>query len=128
LEELIPTGQLAIVGDVELRTALARLEQLSDGRQSIINHSHITNLPAKYPHLIPMEGYWNGQEDEIRIRFQCDLVPMRADKGFLNDYLMNADSFDAFYGKGTRLELEQLAQIHALVDRYLGIEHGEPAP
>ena len=128
LEELIATGQLAIVGDVELRTALARLEQLSDATQSIINHSNNTNLSAKYPHLIQMEGYWNEQENEIRIRFQCDLLAMRADMGFLSDYSMNADSFDAFYNKGTRLELEQLAQIHALVDRYLGNEHGEPAP
>ena len=111
-----------------LRTALARLEQLSDGTQSIIDHSHNTNLSAKYPHLIPMEGYWNEQENEIRIRFQCDLVAMRADKGFLSDYSMNADSFDGFYNKGTRLELEQLARIHALVDRYLDIEHGESAP
>jgi hypothetical protein len=128
LEELIATGQLAIVGDVELRTALTRLEQLSDATQSIINHSNIVNLSAKYPNLISMEGYWSDQENEIRIRFQCDLVAMRADKGFLSDYSMNADGFDAFYNKGTRLELEELAHIHELIDRYLGIEHGEPAP
>ena len=82
---------------IQVRTYLARLEQLSGGTRSIIDHSLITILSTKYPDLIQMEGYWNEQEDEIRVRFQCDLVAMRANKGFLSDYSLNADSFDAFY-------------------------------
>ncbi len=48
------------------------------------------------------------------------IVAMRANKGFPSDFSLNADSFDAFYSKGTKPE--QLAKIDALVDRYLGID------
>jgi len=72
-----------------------------------------------------MEGYWSEEENEIRSAFHCDLVAMRGNKGFLSDYSLNADSFDAFYNKGAKLELEQLEHIHGLVDRYLDIHHRE---
>jgi hypothetical protein len=125
LEELMATGRLNIVKGLEIRTALARLEQLSESTRSIIDSSHTVFLSTKYPDLIWMEGYWSAEENEIRGAFHCDLVAMRASKGFLSDYSMNADSFDAFYNKGAKLELEQLEYIHGLVDSYLDLRHPE---
>jgi len=125
LEELIATGRLTIVRDAKLRTGLARLEQLSNATRSIVDHSDSVVLSQRYPDLLQLEAYWNKDENEIRVRFQCDLAAMRSDHGFLSDYSLNADSFDAFYSKGTIPELEQLATIHKMVDRYLGIEHQE---
>ena len=58
-----------------------------------------------------------------RSLFQCDLQAMRNDRGFLNDFFLNADSFDGFYNKGVQRELEQLERIHELVDKFLAIKH-----
>jgi len=69
--------------DAELRTGLARLEQLSHVTRSVIENSRLTMLSAEFPELVQMEGYWSEQEREVRIRISCDLTAMRATQHFL---------------------------------------------
>ena len=123
LEELASSGRATIVQDAGLRLAFARFQQLSVSTRNLFDAASATHLSVKYPDIVQSEGYWSEQENELRIRFQCDLSAMRTDRGFLNDLSHNADNFDGFYNKGIQRELEQLERIHELVDLFLGIKH-----
>ncbi len=123
LEELTSSGRVTVVKDIGLRLALAKFQQLSVSTKNIFDGVSAAHLFVKYPDIVQSEGYWSEHENEVRIRFQCDLQAMRNDRGFLNDFSLNADSFDGFYNKGVQRELEQLERIHELVDKFLAIKH-----
>lgn len=123
LEELTSSGRVTVISDINLRLSIARLQQLSDSNKNLLDGSRTTHLFSKYPDMVRSEGYWSEEENEVRLRFRCDLEAMRADSGFRNDLSLNADSFDGYYNQGVRRELEQLERIHDLVDEFLSIRH-----
>lgn len=125
LKELTSSGRLTVISDINLRLAIARLQQLSESNKNLLDGSRTTttHLFSKYPDKVRSEGYWSEEEKEVRLRFRCDLQAMRADRGFRNDLSLNADSFDGFYNQGVRRELAQLERIHDLVDEFLSISH-----
>ena len=123
VQELTASGRITVVQDIEMRLALAKFQQLSESTKNLLDSAHATHLFVKYPEIVQTEGYWSKQENEVRLRYRCDLLAMRNDKEFLSDLSLNADSFDGVYNKGIRRELDQLEKIHELVDLFLGINH-----
>lgn len=128
VQELASSGRISIIQDIEMRLALAKFQQLSASTKNLLVSGRATHLFVKYPEIVQTEGYWSEQEDEVRLRYRCDLLAMRNNKAFLSDLSLNADSFDGVYNKGVQRELDQLDKIHALVDLFLGISHSGQSP
>ncbi|MCH8348089.1 MAG: hypothetical protein IH901_06320 [Proteobacteria bacterium] len=123
--ELTATGRMAIIQDVELRTALAKLDQTRAGVNNLINiqQSVTADLPSKYPELISRDAFFNTEAGEIKAHHFCDLAAMRENRRFLNDFSANADAYDGFIQDGLRPWANQFARVHQLVDEVLGLNH-----
>jgi len=61
--------------------------------------------------------------NEVQSRATCDVGAMRADQGFLNNYSINADMYDAYIRDAFLPWDEQLAKTHTLIDDALRIDH-----
>lgn len=123
--ELVSTGRMQIISDLELRRALVYLEQV---RGTLINYINVQTtasiaIGSKYPDIVQMESYYDPKLKEARAHLQCDLEKMRASQVFLNDMAIGIDRYDAYVRDGLSPWSEQFAKVHILVDQALGLEH-----
>ena len=81
-------------------------------------------MPALYPALVQVDGYFDEDIGEARVRMSCDTAAMRANRAFLNDFSVAMDRYDAYVRDGLRPWAVELENVHALVDAALGIRHG----
>ena len=126
LEELLATGRFAIIRSAELRFALIKVQQLSKKTDNTLKDLALTPsilLSGKYPDAIQVQSNWNSQDNEVRLRWHCDLPAMLQSQGLLNDFAINVDAYDALYRSGTQAEWNHLQEVHRLVDRLLEIDH-----
>ncbi|MGB5336589.1 MAG: hypothetical protein WBN07_13290 [Woeseiaceae bacterium] len=126
LEELFATGRFAIIRSAELRFALIKVQQLSEKTDNTLVNLALTPsilLSGKYPDAIQVQSNWNNQDNEVRLRWHCDLPAMLQSQGFLNDFAINVDAYDALYRSSTEAEWNHLQAIHQLLDRLLEIDH-----
>lgn len=128
LEELVSTGRMGIIQDVEIRTALVELQQTRAALTFMINlqttSSSFSHLPSTYPDLIQSVSYFDTEINEVRTHYQCDLAGMRVNQSFLNQFSVNADGYDAYVRDGLAPWSSQFDRVHQLVDQVLSINHG----
>jgi hypothetical protein len=127
VDELIGTGRMGIIRDGQLRTALVALRQTRAALDAMISvqstSSNFQFLPSAFPDLIQLTGYFDNKLREVRSRTNCDLVAMRANQPFLNQFSANADGYDAYIRDGLRPWSLQSDRVHELVDNALGTNH-----
>lgn len=130
LTELISSGRVSILRDDSLRAALVTLQQAEANLSFYIGmqNNRTIVLSSKYPELIELESFFDEELDEVGSRATCDLSRMRADKGFLNDYSVNADMYDGYMRDAFVPWTEGVDSAHRLLDAALKIEHGKGAP
>lgn len=125
-EELLSSGRLDVLRDAELKRALAgfqqSLEVLAYWRSWGSREQH--TLPDKYPDLIQVQSYFDGERDEVWSRASCDTDGMRQDQQFLNNLSENADTFDGFVRDALAPWNDQLTTLHRRLDEILGVKHG----
>lgn len=126
-DELVGTGRMEIIQDVELRTALVGLQQTRAALATIIANesgsSGFSHLPSSYPELIQLTSYFDTEVGEMKVRSQCDLAKMRANQSFLNQFSFNADGYDSYIRDGLAPWTAQFDRVHQLVDGNLGTSH-----
>ena len=125
LFELAGTGRMSIIRDPELRSALVKLQQNRSALSMLITlqSARAIDLPQKYVDLIRLEAKYTAEDDEIHSNPKCDLVGMRANRAFLNDFSQNSDRYDAYVKDGLAPWSAQMDKLHRLVDDALGIVH-----
>lgn len=126
-DELVGTGRLNILQDKELLGALISLEQYRSALAALVSNTSANGslvfLPAAFPDLITASNYLERGTGEVRVDAQCDLVAMRSDQAFLNQFSLNADIFDVFVRDGLAPWNAQFARVHEILDEVLGVEH-----
>ena len=125
LAELAGTGRMHIIRDDELRRALVSLVQVKETLRHLILVQSISgrNLGSAYPSLIRLESVYAEDMGEAGSNFECDVLEMRANTPFLNDFSIAVDMYDAYIRDGLRPWVEQFGIVHDLVDATLGITH-----
>lgn len=125
LAELAGTGRMHIIRDDQLRRALVSLEQVKETLRHLILVQSISgrNLGSAYPSLIRLESVYAEDMGEAGSNFECDVLKMRANKPFLNDFSIAVDMYDAYVRDGLRPWVEQFGTVHELVDGALGVAH-----
>jgi hypothetical protein len=127
LEELVGTGRMDIIRDVELRTALVELQQTRAALSFMINlqtaSSGFTHLPSAHPGLIQAVSNFDTEINEVRSHYRCDLAGMRANRLFLNQFSANIDGYDAYVRDGLAPWTSQFDRVHRFVDRAIGVNH-----
>lgn len=128
VEELIGTGRLGIIRDVELRSALISLQQTRSALSTTImiqsGSSTFTHLPSTYPDLIRLAAYFDTEIGEIRSGATCNLSGMKENQKFLNQWSANADGYDAYIRDGLAPWSANFDSVHQILDVALGVEHG----
>jgi len=122
--ELENAGRLSIIRDAELLTALVDYEQRVEAfiiRQN--DQSLSNNLLLLNPQLVKVKPVFDAALGEMQTLPACDLTGMREDQAFLNAVSENLDAYDAYLRDGLLPWNAQLAEVHRLVDRALGINH-----
>ena len=127
VSELVGAGRMSIIRDSELRFALVELQPIRSALSTLISlqSARAIDLPEKYVDLIRLEAKYTAEDDEIHSNPKCDLVGMRANRAFLNDFSQNSDRYDAYIKDGLAPWSAQMDKIHRLVDEALGFTHGE---
>lgn len=127
LDELISTGRLEIIQDLELRRALIGLQQTRATLQTNIEiqttGSSFNHLPSVFPELIRLTTHFDETVREVRGRAECDLDGMRGNQRFMNMWSANADGYDAFIQDGLLPWSTQFDKVHALIDDAIGLKH-----
>ncbi len=128
-DELVGTGRLEIIRDAELLSALISLEQYRTALAALVAttsaDSTLVFLPAAFPELIAAQAYTESDTGEIRVSAECDVDAMKSDTAFLNQFTVNADTYDAFVRDGLAPWIQQFTRVHELLDAALGIVHGD---
>ena len=126
-EELTASGRMDILRDAELRGALGALRQARDATDTYIKiQTQVAHdLAHLYPDLVSSRSYYDAGMSEIYGTYACDLQSMRRNPRFLNDFSTNADAYDAYVRDGLLPWANQMRRVHDLLDRDLGIQHGE---
>jgi len=122
--ELENAGRISIIRDAELRTALVDYEQRVEAftiRQN--DQSLSNNLLLLNPQLVKVKPVFDAELGEMQTLPDCDLAGMREDQAFLNAVSENLDAYDAYLRDGLLPWNAQLAEVHRLVDRALGMNH-----
>jgi hypothetical protein len=127
VDELISTGRMGIIQDVDLRTALVALKQTRAALDATISEktasSNFVSLPSAFPGLFELSMRFDDTIGEVVTINKCDLAAMRANKHFLNQFSANTDGYDAYIRDGVRPWSEQLERVHARIDAILNIDH-----
>ncbi len=124
-DELMASGRMSILLDVELRAALGALQQAHDAADTYIKIQNdvANNLTHIYPELINVQSYYDEDLGEITSRYSCDLPAIRQNPAFLNDFSTNADVYDAYVRDAVSPWAAQMKLVHNLLDNNLGLEH-----
>ena len=126
-DELVGTGRLGIIRNSDLLGALIGLEQFRAALASQVSNlggdGSMVYLPAVYPDLFQASTYTEADTGEIRLSAACDTASMKADRAFLNQFTINADSYDVFIRDGLAPWNAQFTKVHGLLDALLGITH-----
>lgn len=129
VDELIGTGRMGIVRDVELRTSLVALKQTRAALDATISEksasANFVSLPSVFPELFKLSMRFDDALGEVITKNECDLAAMRESQHFLNQFSANADGYDAYIRDGVRPWSLQFDRVHALVDSILSIDHEE---
>lgn len=122
--ELAAAGRLGILRDQGLRASLVELEQLGQSlnHHMLIQSQRMTQLEQVYPDAISRVPRIDGETQEIRHVYQCDLAAMRNNPVFLQTAASNADDFDAFVRDQLRPWSDKLDEVHARLDHVLGVD------
>lgn len=125
VDELLRSGRLRIVRDLELRTEIVQMQQIGQVLREIQNQQSplATDLSRRFPDALSLRSYLEESTGEVRYSVQCDLAYMLEDQGFLNGFSANIDRYDLFVRDGLAPWSEQLRLVHRLVDARLGIDH-----
>lgn len=126
LAELMNAGRVSILENSQLRTALIELQQKLETLKENIQISFILahNLPIKHPNLIRSEPYYDETLGEMQARYKCDLTGMQQNPQFLNEVSENIDVYDVYLRDGLRPWSLHMSSVHSMLDKALGIEHG----
>jgi len=126
--ELVATGRLDIVRNVELRNALLGYDQAKGSLKELVTVQTLKtpDLSTDFPALLRRESYFNVADNEVRGLITCDTAGMRADPAYLNQFSTGIDIYDAYVRDGLAPWSSQLDHLHQLVDRILGINHELP--
>lgn len=126
-DELVGTGRLDIISNDDLLRSLITLEQYRSVLAGLVSTTSSDNallfLPAAFPELMQTHTYLEADTEEIRIGARCDLDAMRADPAFLNQFALNADTYDVFIRDGLDPWSRQFQRVHDILDDALGIDH-----
>ncbi len=123
--ELVSAGRLDIIQDADLRFAIIALQQRADALQELIPINTIVrvDLPMTFPDLIRAEGYFDEGLNEIQQHYTCDLEGMRSNQLFKNGLSLALDGYDAYLRDGLVLWVEQMQNVHDMLDQHLAITH-----
>ena len=123
--ELVSAGRLDIIQDADLRFAIIALQQRADALQELIPINTIVrvDLPMTFPDLIRAEGYFDEDLNEIQQHYTCDLAAMRNNQLFKNGLSLALDGYDAYLRDGLVLWVEQMQNVHEMLDQRLAITH-----
>lgn len=123
--ELVSAGRLDIIQDADLRLAIVSLQQRAEALQELIPINTIVrvDLPMTFPELIRAEGYFDEGLNEIQQHYDCDLEGMRSNQLFKNGLSLALDGYDAYLRDGLVLWVEQIQNVHNMLDERLAITH-----
>ena len=127
LTELVDTGRLEILQNEELLTALVELQLRKEALSALItvlaSQTAGAALPSRYPQLIQLAAQFDVAQGEVNSPATCDSTGMRTNQGFLNDFSISTDRYDAYLRDGLAPWVTQFVRVHELLDFALDIEH-----
>ncbi|MDX1509295.1 MAG: DUF6090 family protein [Woeseiaceae bacterium] len=125
--ELVSAGRLDIIQDPDLRFAIIALQQRADALQELIPINTIVrvDLPMTFPELIRAEGYFDESLNEIQQHYTCNLEGMRNNQLFKNGLSLALDGYDAYLRDGLVLWVEQIRNVHDMLDERLALTHAD---
>lgn len=125
VDELIGAGRLGILSDIQVRTEIVHMQQISQVLRDIQEHQSplAVDLPLTFPQAFSLRAYIGADTGEVRYAAQCDVERMFGDQYFLNAFSGNIDRYDLYVRDGLAPWSEQLERVHTIVDERLGIAH-----
>ena len=116
LNELTSTGQILLISDKKLRTALIRFDQFNIDAAKMLDNLRNDRmvLSRNHPELIKLDP-----TDIYGERAECDFEAMRKNQSFINHFADNTGRFRAYSELILKAELDMLQHIHAELDRVL---------
>ena len=126
--ELLSAGRVNDISSEDVRAGLLSFSQeiaRSNGLISIVQ-SQTAEPSDKYPDLFTIryeEGFGSSWSGLPRPKYTCDYASMKENSGFLNMLSKNTLNFAQYTYSGVLPVSEKLNELHASVDKVLGIEH-----
>jgi hypothetical protein len=118
---LMSTGRIHIIQDEALEAALIEFDQLRQTLRSLAS-TEAVNPGSKYPQLFSLRP--RVQENgNLVVEATCDLQALRGNQAFLNDIVVNADSYEAYLTSGLKPLIASIEPLHKLLDANLNLDH-----
>lgn len=125
LSELQNEGRLGILQDTDLRVELTTLQQRNQTFKELVldTNLYLIRLIREYPALMTSRSYFDEDLKEYQLRYQCDLVAMQSNTGFISGLSDNIDAYDAYLRDGLIPWRAQVQKVHQILDAALNINH-----
>jgi len=127
VSELISSGRLERIASSGLRNhILSYIQDVARARDLIvvISGSNV-DMSRIYPMLIKSQFTLDDtfMRDSVGLNAICDLNQIKNSPAFLNDFNINAFNYIIYTERGVLKVSQKLAELHAELDKSLGIEH-----
>lgn len=124
LDEMTASGEFHLIRDADLRRALINYRLMKGQAQVLINNlnTELTVLPNEFPDYF--EPVLTNDSPGLELSYRnCDIAAMMADRRFLNRFADTASRYNQYYNIVVAQERSRVEQLHALLDKKLGISH-----
>ena len=126
--ELLSAGRVNDISSEDVRTGLLSFSQEIARSNDLISiiQSQTTEPSNTYPDLFTIrykEGFASSPSGLPRPKYTCDYASMKGNAGFLNMLSKNTQNFAEYTYRGVLPVSEKLHELHASLDKVLGIEH-----
>lgn len=127
LQELISSGRASLLSNVQLRSAILKLQQqlvATEAQAEYINLDSVV-IARRYPEMVQLGTDINFDRYGFAILGgqKCQLDKMRASLAFKNDLFDNYFRMDGYVRWSLDPEQKILDDVHTLIDQSLGIGH-----
>ena len=125
LTELLSAGKLDTIRSTEVRSNLIRFLQERDRSGDALEtiNKGVSPLYKRYPELIELKGGEDfGEADDDLFNPECDVLQMRKNRAFLNDFVGMRVRYLGYVG-WIETASEGIARLHTALDQELGIVH-----
>ena len=132
MSELIANGQLSILENEEIKSAISVYNVDVDGWRGLTESMQIDHMSfsTKYPDIVNLDVTMAAQKFELRaaqnvtdFNLVCNVALMKESTSFKNDLVKMAAKTSAFMVIFLEVRVNQLNKLHDLLDMELGISH-----